>query len=51
MVEERVWRRLFAILALDVVGYSRMMQADSGGVMSALNAIYRNVVRPAVKAS
>lgn len=43
-------RRLSAILALDVVGYSRMMQADSAGVLTALNAIFRSVVSPAVAA-
>ncbi|MDH3595891.1 MAG: hypothetical protein OEU09_07945 [Rhodospirillales bacterium] len=43
-------RRLSAILALDVVGYSRMMQDDATGVMAALNAIFRSVVTPAVAA-
>jgi class 3 adenylate cyclase/pimeloyl-ACP methyl ester carboxylesterase len=44
-------RRLSAILALDVVGYSRMMQKDAAGVLAALNAIYRSVVTPAVAAA
>ena len=44
-------KRLAAIIALDVVGYSRMMQSDANGVLAALNAIYRSVVRPAVAAS
>lgn len=43
-------RRLSAILALDVVGYSRMMQADAAGLLAALNALYRSVVSPAVGA-
>ena len=30
MAEERVQRRLAAILAADVVGYSRLMEADEG---------------------
>ncbi len=44
-------RRLSAVLALDVVGYSRMMQKDAAGVLAALNAIFRSVVTPAVKAT
>lgn len=43
-------RRLSAILALDVVGYSRMMQKDAAGLLAALNTIYRSVVTPAVAA-
>ncbi len=31
MAEERVQRRLAAILAVDVVGYSRMIEADEEG--------------------
>ncbi|MGH6933281.1 MAG: hypothetical protein ACREEE_12710 [Dongiaceae bacterium] len=31
MVEERVQRRLAAILAADVVGFSRLMEADEAG--------------------
>ena len=30
MAEERVQRRLAAILAADVVGYSRLIEADEG---------------------
>jgi class 3 adenylate cyclase len=30
MVEERVQRRLAAILAADVVGFSRMVETDEG---------------------
>ena len=36
MAEERVQRRLAAILAADVVGYSRLMGADETGTLSAL---------------
>lgn len=43
--------RLSAILMLDVVGYSRMMQANASGVLASLNAIYRTVVSPAVAAT
>ncbi len=44
-------QRLSAILAVDVVGYSRMMQEDSASVLAALNAIFRSVVTPAVAAA
>ena len=37
MAEERVERRLTAILAADVVGYSRLMAADEEGTLAALN--------------
>ncbi len=36
MVEERVQRRLAAILAADVVGYNRLMGADEAGTLVAL---------------
>jgi adenylate cyclase len=36
MAEERVNRKLAAILAADVVGYSRLMDADEEGTLSAL---------------
>ena len=42
-------RRLATILAIDVVGYSRLMQADATGVLSALNSIFRSVVKPCVE--
>ena len=36
MAEERVNRKLAAVLAADVVGYSRMMGADEAGTLAAL---------------
>jgi adenylate cyclase len=36
MIEERINRRLAAILAADVVGYSRLMGADEAGTLAAL---------------
>jgi len=44
-------RRLSAILALDVVGYSTLLQNDAPGVLSALNAIYRSIVVPTVRST
>jgi adenylate cyclase len=36
MAGERVNRKLAAILAADVVGYSRLMAADEAGTLAAL---------------
>src|SRR5882724_6644498 len=46
MPEERVQRRLAAILAADVVGYSRLMEMDEAGTLTALKALHKDVVRP-----
>jgi adenylate cyclase len=45
---ERVERRLAAILAADVVGYSRLMGADEEGTLAALKAIRRELVDPRI---
>jgi TolB-like protein/class 3 adenylate cyclase len=44
--EERVERRLTAILAADVVGYSRLMGADEEGTLERLKALRRELVDP-----
>jgi adenylate cyclase len=41
-------RRLAAILVADVVGYSRLMQADEAGTLSALKARRSEVLQPLV---
>ncbi|MEZ5832497.1 MAG: adenylate/guanylate cyclase domain-containing protein [Dongiaceae bacterium] len=41
-------RRLAAILAADVVGYSRMMEQDETGTMAALKARRKDVLEPLV---
>src|SRR5437879_13530169 len=46
MGEERVERRLAAIMAVDVVGYSRLMGADEEGTLAALKAIRRELGDP-----
>jgi adenylate cyclase len=46
--EERVERRLTAILAADVAGYSRLMGADEEGTLAALKAIRRELVDPRI---
>ena len=42
-------RRLAAILAADVVGYSRLMGTDEEGTLAALKAIWRELSDPKVK--
>src|SRR5260221_3712464 len=49
MAEERAQRRLAAILAADVVGYSRLMQRDEAGTLAALRVRRSDVLRPAVE--
>jgi len=49
MAEERVQRRLAAILVADVVGYSRLMGLDEAGTLSALKARQRHVINPLVR--
>src|SRR6266404_5641467 len=44
MADKTVQRRLAAILAADVVGYSRLMQADEVGTLQALKAHRRALV-------
>lgn len=46
----RVNRRLAAILAADVVGYSRMMGADEAGTLAALREVWAQTFGPAVAA-
>jgi adenylate cyclase len=48
MADERIARRLAAILAADVAGYSRMMGADEEGTLAALKAIRREIVEPKI---
>ncbi|MGH6932607.1 MAG: adenylate/guanylate cyclase domain-containing protein, partial [Dongiaceae bacterium] len=43
-----ITRRLAAILAADVVGFSRLMEADEAGTMGALKARRREVLDPLV---
>jgi TolB-like protein/class 3 adenylate cyclase len=48
LTDNRVERRLAAILAADVAGYSRLMGADEVGTLKALKAHRREVVDPAI---
>src|SRR5690348_8236063 len=47
---ERINRKLAAILAADVVGYSRMMAADEAGTLAALKRHRETLFDPAVAA-
>ena len=49
MAEERVQRRLAAIVVADVVGYSRMMEADETGTLTALKQRRVQVLEPVVR--
>ncbi len=46
MAEERIKRRLAAILAADVVGYSRMMREDETGTLAQLKVLRKEVFDP-----
>ena len=48
MAEERTQRRLAAILAADVVGYSRLMQVDEAGTVAALKARRKEILQPLI---
>src|SRR5215469_12329080 len=49
MAEERVERRLAAIFAGDVAGYSRLMGIDEEGTLAALKRHRRELVDPKIK--
>jgi TolB-like protein/class 3 adenylate cyclase len=48
MAEARVERRLAAILAADVVSYSRLMGVDEEGTLAALKAYRRELIDPKI---
>ena len=48
MAEPRVQRRLAAILAADVVGYSAMMGRDEAGTLARLNACREQIIDPSL---
>ena len=50
MAEERLQRRLAAILSADVVGYSRLMGLDEAGTLLRLNALRRELIDPTIAA-
>jgi len=48
MTAERIERRLAAVLAADVAGYSRLMGADEVGTLQALKAHRRELIDPSI---
>jgi class 3 adenylate cyclase len=42
-------RRLTAILAADVVGYSRLMTVDEAGTLATLKSLRKNLVDPKIR--
>src|ERR1700751_3327237 len=49
LTSENVQRRLVAVLAADVAGYSRLMGADEEGTLAQLKAHRRALVDPKIK--
>jgi adenylate cyclase len=49
MAEDRVQRKLAAILAADVVSYSRMMSEDDAGTLARLKALRHELFEPKTK--
>ena len=48
MTGQEVTRKLTAILAADVVGYSRLMGEDEAGTLAELRAVQQEIVDPAI---
>jgi adenylate cyclase len=48
MAETRAERRLAAILATDVVGYSRLMGGDEEGTLAALKSLRKSLIDPKI---
>ena len=48
MADDRVQRRLAAILAADMVGYSRLMGADEEGTIAALRTVREDLIDPKI---
>ncbi|MGE0118469.1 MAG: hypothetical protein AB7S71_20940 [Dongiaceae bacterium] len=48
MAEERSQRRLAAIMAADVVGYSHLMEHDEAGTLAALKQRRREILQSLV---
>jgi TolB-like protein/Flp pilus assembly protein TadD len=50
VTEERVQRRLAAILAADVVGYSRLVGEDEAGTRAQFNSHFHEMIKPTIAA-
>lgn len=51
MNETRIQRRLVAILAADVAGYSRLIGVDEEGTLARLKALRHALIDPAIGAA
>ena len=51
MPNSRIKRRLTAILAADVVGYSHLMGKDEAGTLARLKSLHKNLVHPTISDS
>jgi adenylate cyclase len=50
LTDENLQRRLTAILAADVAGYSRLMGADEEGTLAQLKTLRKTLVDPTIAA-
>jgi adenylate cyclase len=50
MAESRAQRRLAAVLAADVVGYSGLLEADETGTLARLKLLRRDIIDPSIAA-
>jgi len=50
VAEERLQRKLAAILSADVVGYSRLMGIDEAGTLAGLKSMRRDLIDPVIAA-
>ena len=48
MADHGVQRRLAAILAADVAGYTRLMEEDTDGTVAAWKAAREDVIKPVI---
>jgi len=48
VTQDRSQRRLAAILAADVVGYSRLIGEDEAGTLAALKTIWLELINPKI---
>ncbi|MET4280083.1 MULTISPECIES: adenylate/guanylate cyclase domain-containing protein [unclassified Bradyrhizobium] len=50
MTKEHLQRRLAAILAADVAGYSRLMGSDEEGTLTQIKSLRKNLIDPTITA-
>lgn len=50
MVSERVERRVAVIMATDIVGYSRLMEADEASTLGAVKRLQTSILKPNIAA-